>query len=175
MSNNVKIAIDAMGGENSPGKIINGIDLSLKLNQNNFFYLYGNEMPIKKLIDKKKNLIKYCEIINTENVISDNESPFSAAKKGKKTSMWKAVESQKINKCDISLSAGNTGALLIISKLILNTNHILDTSIIDKGCKTRTSPKSHVNIMAGFIINLNSLSSIRIKLLLVSLEFCILA
>ena len=40
MSNNVKIAIDAMGGENSPKKIIDGIEISLKSNQENIFYLY---------------------------------------------------------------------------------------------------------------------------------------
>ena len=43
MLNKVKIAIDAMGGENSPRKIIEGIEISLKSNQENFFHLYGNK------------------------------------------------------------------------------------------------------------------------------------
>ena len=41
MSNKVKIAIDAMGGENAPKKIVDGIEISLKTNKENFFYLYG--------------------------------------------------------------------------------------------------------------------------------------
>ena len=121
MSNNVKIAIDAMGGENSPKKIIEGIEISLKLNKENFFYLYGNRDLLEKEIKKRKDIEKYCEIINAEDVISDDESPLTGAKKSKNTSMWKAIESLKEKKSHISLSAGNTGALLIISRLLLKT------------------------------------------------------
>ena len=121
MSKIVKIAIDAMGGENSPKKVIDGILTSLKSNSENYFYLFGNESEIKKQLDKNKSLNKYCEIINTESVISDDEGPLTAAKKGKNSSMWKAIEAQKENKCDITLSAGNTGALLVISRLLLST------------------------------------------------------
>ena len=121
MSNNVKIAIDAMGGENSPRKIIEGIEISLKLNKANFFYLYGKKDLLEKEIKKRKDIEKYCEIINAEDVISDDESPLAGAKKSKNTSMWKAIESLKEKKSHISLSAGNTGALLIISRLLLKT------------------------------------------------------
>ena len=44
MSNKVKIAIDAMSGENSPKKIVEGIEISLKSNKENFFYLYGKRI-----------------------------------------------------------------------------------------------------------------------------------
>jgi glycerol-3-phosphate acyltransferase PlsX len=64
---------------------------------------------------------KYCEIINAEDIVSDDESALSGAKKSKNTSMWKAVESLREKKSDISLSAGNTGALLVISRLLLKT------------------------------------------------------
>jgi len=121
MSTKVKIAVDVMGGENSPKKIIDGINISLKNNQEVFFYLYGREELIKKEIKQNKLLIKNCEIINTKDVILDNESPLTAAKRSKDTSMWKAIESLKEKNSDISLSAGNTGALLVISRLLLNT------------------------------------------------------
>jgi len=121
MSNKVKIAIDAMGGENSPKKIIEGIEISLKSNKDNFFYLYGKKDLLEKEINKKKNIQNYCEIINSNDVILDDESPLAGAKKSKDTSMWKAIESLKEKKSDISLSAGNTGALLIISRLLLKT------------------------------------------------------
>ena len=119
MSNKVKIAIDAMGGEGSPKKILDGIEISLKSNKDNFFYLYGNENILKKEILKRKNLSKFCEIINCNDVILDDESPLSAAKKSKETSMWKTINSLKDSESHIALSAGNTGALLIISKMIL--------------------------------------------------------
>ena len=121
MTNKVKIAIDAMGGDKSPKKIIEGINISLKSNRDNSFYLYGNQNQIEKEISNFSEVGKFCKIINTADVVSDKESPLAAAKKGKESSMWKAIESQKNNITDISLSAGNTGALLVISRLILNT------------------------------------------------------
>ena len=121
MSDKVKIAIDTMSGENSPKKIIEGIEISLKSNKENFFYLYGKKDLLEKEIHKKKYIQKYSEIIHTEDIILDDESPLTAAKKSKNTSMWKAIESLKEKKTHISLSAGNTGALLIISRLLLKT------------------------------------------------------
>ena len=121
MLNKVKIAIDAMGGENSPKKIIEGIRISLLTNKENFFFLYGKKDILKKEISNNKIVEQNCEIINTDDVILDNESPLTATKRGKKSSMWKAIESQKEKKTNISLSAGNTGALLVMSKLLLNS------------------------------------------------------
>ena len=121
MSDKIKIAIDAMGGEKSPKKIIDGIEISLKLNNENFFYIYGNEDLLKKEISSNKLLTQHCEIINAKDAVLDDESPLYAAKRGKESSMWKTIESLKEKKADISLSAGNTGALLVISRLLLNT------------------------------------------------------
>ena len=121
MNNKVIIAIDAMGGENAPKKILNGINISLKKNKENYFYLVGDKKIINEEI-KNNNLLKdNSEIIHTNDIISDDESPLAAAKKGKETSMWKAIELLKYKKADISLSAGNTGAMLVISRLLLNT------------------------------------------------------
>ena len=120
MDNKVKIAVDAMGGENAPKKIIKGIEISLKKNRNNFFYLFGKKNLIEEEI-KNNNLISdNSEIIDSTDIISDDESPLSAAKKSKETSMWKSIEFLKNKKADITLSAGNTGAMLVISRLLLN-------------------------------------------------------
>jgi len=121
MSNKVKIAIDAMGGDNSPKKVIDGIKISLKSNKENFFFLYGKKRDLEKAVTNDDLLKKNCEIINADDVILDNESPLTAAKRGKQSSMWKAIESQKNKETDIALSAGNTGALLVISRLLLNS------------------------------------------------------
>ena len=126
MTKEVKIAVDAMGGENSPKKILNGIEISLRRNNENFFYLHGNEDLLKKEVYKSKLLTQHCEIINAKDIILDDESPLSAAKRGKESSMWKTIESLKEKKAHISLSAGNTGALLVISRLLLNTINGID-------------------------------------------------
>ena len=82
MNNKVKIAIDAMGGDNSPKKIIDGIEISLKKNKENFFLLYGDEKILSKNILNNKLLTQHCKIINTPDKILDNESPLTAAKRG---------------------------------------------------------------------------------------------
>jgi len=121
MNKKVRIAIDAMGGENSPKKIIEGIKISLKKSKENIFFLYGKKRILENELNKDSTLKNFCKIIDTEDVIKDDESPLAAAKRGKNSSMWKSIESQKNNETDISLSAGNTGALLVISRLLLNT------------------------------------------------------
>ena len=121
MTKRINIAIDAMSGENSPKKIIDGIEISLKKSNENYFILYGNKDVLLKEIENKGVIKKNCEIIHTPDIIKDNESPLAATKNGKESSMWKAIQSQKLKKVDISLSAGNTGALLLMSRLILNT------------------------------------------------------
>ena len=121
MSKKVIIAIDAMGGENSPAKVIEAINIYSNKNNQTFFHLFGKSEQIKKEIGSKSNIIKKTEIINCSESIEDSESPLNAAKRGKETSMWKTIESQKNKQTHISLSAGNTGALLVISRLILKT------------------------------------------------------
>ena len=95
--------------------------LTAKNNNENFFSLYGKKDLIEKEIFKKKELHKYCEIIEAEDIVSDDESALAGAKKSKNTSMWMAINTVKNKKADISLSAGNTGALLVISRLLLKT------------------------------------------------------
>ena len=125
MSDFIKIAVDAMGGDNSPHKIIDGIVLNNKSNKDNFFYIFGNE---KKITESLNNRIdnKFYKIINTENFVKSTDSPLEAAKRGKDTSMWLAIESVKNKQADIVISAGNTGALLVIAKLNLKMIENID-------------------------------------------------
>ena len=124
MPNKITIAIDAMGGENAPDKNINGLSLFIKSNKdlnNVYFNLYGNEKLIKDKISKYKIPTTNIKIFDTISVVSDEETPLKAIKNSKDSSMWKCINSQTINECDISLSAGNTGVLLVISRMILKT------------------------------------------------------
>ena len=122
MSKKISIAIDAMGGENSPTKTIEGISIFIKKNVSNKDFLlniYGDEKKINYELSKFKipnNLIK---VIHTDSVISDEETPLTAIKNSKNTSMWSSIKSQVDGVSDISLSAGNTGVLLVISRMIL--------------------------------------------------------
>jgi glycerol-3-phosphate acyltransferase PlsX len=119
MNNPITIAIDAMGGDDSPNKVLEGISFHYKSSKNIKYKIFGNTNLIKPLI-KKYNIPNERFILkHTENVVEDEDSALSAAKKGKDTSLWLAIESLKNNETDAMVSAGNTGALFLISKLNL--------------------------------------------------------
>ena len=118
MSDMIKIAVDAMGGDNSPKKIIDGILLNHQSNKDIFYKIYGDKNKILNLIENKIEN-KFYEINHTEDIVKSTDSPLGGAKRGKNTSMWLAIQSVKNKEADIVISAGNTGALLVISKLNL--------------------------------------------------------
>ena len=118
MASNIKIAVDAMGGDNSPKKIIDGILVNSKENKDAVYNIFGDKDKIELLFPKNFNK-EIFNIFDTKNRILDTDSPLSAAKKGKDTSMWMTIESVKKNESHVAISAGNTGALFVISKLNL--------------------------------------------------------
>ncbi len=125
MTKLIKIAVDAMGGDNSPRKVIEGIIHNHKKNKESFYKIFGDKDKISKHLDNKINESFY-EIIHTNDAVKSTDSPLEAAKRGKKTSMWLSIESVKKKETDIVISAGNTGALLVIAKLNLKMLENID-------------------------------------------------
>ena len=122
MTKKISIAIDAMGGDNSPNKTIEGIKLFLNKNKSNNDFvinLFGKEEILKQIIEKYNIVSNSIKIYDSEFVVSDDEKPLTAVKNAKNTSMWNCIQHQLDGKSDISLSAGNTGVLLVISRMIL--------------------------------------------------------
>ena len=122
MNKKITIAIDAMGGDNSPQKTIYGVHLFVKKNiSNNDFVinLYGNQKQIEFELSRYNIESKYFKIIHTDSIVSDAETPLTAIKNSRNTSMWNSIKAQVDGEADISLSAGNTGVLLVISRMIL--------------------------------------------------------
>jgi len=122
----VKIAVDAMGGDNAPEKILDGIELHHKQSKNVFYKIFGDKNIIDPLINKRSIDKDFFEIVHAQEKIKNEDSAFTAAKRGKNTSMWLAIESVKNNLSDIVISAGNTGALLIIAKINLKMIENID-------------------------------------------------
>ena len=126
MNNPIIIAVDAMGGDNSPSKIIEGISLHNKISKNIFYKIFGDKDLIEPLVYKYKIDKNNVEIFHTESLVDDEDSVLSAAKKGKKTSMWLSIQCLKNNESDAIVSAGNTGALFVIAKLNLKMIENID-------------------------------------------------
>ena len=122
MQNKISIAIDAMGGENSPIKTLEGVKIFLNRNKKKddfILNIFGKEKIILDYFEKNSIKSDLVKIINTDTIVSDEETPLTAIKNSKNTSMWNCIKHQVDGKSDISLSAGNTGVLLVISKMIL--------------------------------------------------------
>ena len=162
MLDKVKISIDVMGGDNSPDKTLEGINLFIKRNQNindYVFYLFGDETIINQKLSNFKYLKNNYKIFDTKIVVTDDLSAISSIKKGKDSSMWKAIQSQIDLTSDVTLSAGNTGVLLVMSKMILKTLDNVDkpalaglwpneknmNSVLDLGANVECSEKNLID------------------------------
>ena len=122
MNKKITIAIDAMGGDNSPDKTIEGVNIFLRENKRNndfILNLFGDEFKIKEKLKKYNIVSSLIKITHTDSVVSDEETPLKAVKNSRNTSMWNCIKSQLDGDADISLSAGNTGVLLVVSRMIL--------------------------------------------------------
>jgi len=158
MNDLVKIAVDAMGGDGSPKKIIDGIIHHFKNNKDSYYQIFGDQKKIINLINKDLPNSSF-EIIHTIDIVKGTDSPLEGAKRGKKTSMWLAIQSVKDKKSDIVISAGNTGALLVIAKLNLKMIENIDkpalsalwpnmkgmSVVLDLGANIKCSPKNLID------------------------------
>ena len=158
MNKIIKIAVDAMGGDGSPKKVIDGIIHHFKNNKNSFYQIFGNKDKILPHIKSDLPDTSF-EIIHTADIVKGTDSPLEGAKRGKNTSMWLAIQSVKEKKSDVVISAGNTGALLVISKLNLNMIENIDkpalsalwpnkkgmSVVLDLGANIECSPKNLID------------------------------
>jgi len=158
MNKIIKIAVDAMGGDGSPKKVIKGIIHHFKNNNNSFYKIFGDRNKILKNIKDDLPSSSF-EIIHTMDIVKGTDSPLEGAKRGKRTSMWLAIQSVKEKKSDVVISAGNTGALLVISKLNLKMIENIDkpalsalwpnkkgmSVVLDLGANIECSPKNLID------------------------------
>ena len=158
MNKMINIAVDAMGGDGSPKKIIDGIIHHYKNDKKTYYKIFGDQNKINVLINKYLPSSSF-EIIHTMDTVRGTDSPLEGAKRGKKTSMWLAIQSVKDKKSDIVISAGNTGALLVIAKLNLKMIENIDkpalsalwpnkkgmSVVLDLGANIECSPKNLID------------------------------
>ena len=111
-----------MGGDFGPEVTVKGLSHALDQLDNVHANLFGNENEIRNVLDKYPSLNKKLDIIHTENFVPMDAKPADAIRRiGKDSSMWLSIDSCAKKESDVVLSAGNTGALMALSKLILKT------------------------------------------------------
>ena len=118
MTNSIHLSLDAMGGDNAPQIIVDGAAQSKIRYPDVKFSFFGNKNKLLPLVSSLKTL-KDSQIIHTDEIISANQKPSIAVRKGKNSSMGLAIQSVKTGQTDAIVSAGNTGALMAMTKLFL--------------------------------------------------------
>lgn len=116
----MRIALDAMGGDNAPESVIAGADLAKTRHPQMELVFYGDEARIRPLLAQSRGLVD-AEIVHTDDAVSADDTASQAVRRGKTTSMWLAIASVAAGNADAVVSAGNTGALMAMSKLQLRT------------------------------------------------------
>lgn len=116
----IVIALDAMGGDNAPSIVLEGASLACQKYPDVKFIIYGNLDILNEHLGNYP-LLKNFEVIHCPNSISAHDKPSIAVRNSKDSSMRAAIEAVKDAKANAAISAGNTGALMAISKIILRT------------------------------------------------------
>ena len=122
MPDKIKIALDVMGGDNGPSIVLEGADIALVRHPDIRYVLYGDKELVEPILEdyprvKQASTFHHCEV-----VIQMDERPSQALRRGRgKSSMWQSVEATKTGEADVCVSAGNTGALMAMSKFCLRT------------------------------------------------------
>ena len=118
MSDSIRISVDAMGGDKGPRVAIEGARLFWRERKNTSFIFHGREAELTPLLDEFPDLRKVSRIVNADIVISMEEKPSQALRKGRGTSSA-AIQSVKDGEADVAISGGNTGALMAMATFCL--------------------------------------------------------
>lgn len=119
MTHSQTIALDAMGGDHGPDVIVPAAAHALEKIPGTQFLFFGDEAKIAPCLDKHPALKAVSSVIHTDKMISGKDKPSAAVRASKDSSMRLAIEAVKEGRADAVVSAGNTGALMVLSKMIL--------------------------------------------------------
>lgn len=130
MSDQITIALDAMGGDDAPQIVVAGANIARRRNPDVKFLLYGDEKEVSALVAKQRGLDAFVEIHHTTEKVGAEDKPSQVVRSGQKTSMWKAIEAVKKGEADGIVSAGNTGALMAMAMIVLRRLEGIDRPAI---------------------------------------------
>lgn len=119
MSGTKTIALDAMGGDHGPGVIVPGAAMSLERHPALNFIFFGDEKQIREVLSAHPALERKSRVVHTDIIVGMHEKPSQALRRAKGSSMWLPLEAVKKGEADAAVSAGNTGALMAVAKLVL--------------------------------------------------------
>ncbi|MBL8573485.1 MAG: phosphate acyltransferase PlsX [Hyphomicrobiaceae bacterium] len=131
MASTITISLDAMGGDAGPEMVIGGADVALVRRPDIRFVLFGDEARLAAIVERFPRVKAASRVVHAEVVVRMDDKPSQALRAGRwKSSMWKAIEAVKAGEAQVCVSAGNTGALMAMSKFCLRTMAKIDRPAI---------------------------------------------
>src|SRR5262245_7317924 len=124
------ISLDAMGGDRGPAVVVPGAALALDSHPDVRFLLVGDRARIEPLLAEHPRLAERSRIVHTEHAIGMDDKPSQAVRHGRGSSMWLALDAVQKGEADCAVSAGNTGALMALSRLVLKTMPGIERPVI---------------------------------------------
>lgn len=116
MTQPITIAIDAMGGDDAPAMVVRGANLAARRRPDAAFVFYGDQAVVEPLLSRADALGERARLEHTDSVISGDDKPSNALRRGRKSSMGLAIQAVADGTANAVVSAGNTGALMAMSK-----------------------------------------------------------
>jgi glycerol-3-phosphate acyltransferase PlsX len=157
VARNITIAVDAMGGDQAPQMVIDGLAEARVLYPDVKFLIFGDEKYIGSMVAKHTSLAEVSEIIHTEDIVSSDMKPSQALRRGRKSSMGLAIQAVKDGDADVCVSAGNTGALMALSMFTLRTMPGIDRPALASPVPTLRGESVMLDLGANVESNANSL------------------
>lgn len=147
------IALDAMGGDRAPQVVVRGAELARERHPGVRFLMFGDEAKVEPLLGRYGDLAAVTTLRHTKDAILSEDKPSAALRGGRESSMWLAIDAVHKGEASAVISAGNTGALMVIAKFVLKTlpgidrpalcgmfpNPRGDTAMLDLGANMRSS------------------------------------
>lgn len=157
MSAPVTISIDAMGGDHAPEMVIEGVRLAHVRLPHVRYMLFGDASRIEALLEKAPEIKGVCTVHHAEDAVSNDAKPSQVLRTGRRSSMWLAVDA--VSKGDAAgvVSAGNTGALMAVSKFVLRTLPGIDRPAIAGLFPTERGETVMLDLGANVDCNANNL------------------
>ena len=131
MANEVRIALDAMGGDCGPSVIVPAAAIALVRRPDISFSLYGDEAVVRPILAAHPALASKARLVHCDVSVKMTDKPSQALRAGRRSSsMWQAIDAVKKGEADFAVSAGNTGALMAMAKVCLRTMPQIDRPAI---------------------------------------------
>jgi phosphate acyltransferase len=130
VSRELTVSVDAMGGDAGPGVVLAALARSIVRHPTVRFLLHGDEALLKPLLARRAKLKARAEVRHSAERVRMDEKPGQALRRGRNTSMWRALESVASKEAEVAISAGNTGALMAMSMFQLGVIEGIDRPAI---------------------------------------------